>query len=176
VCGSLFCHKASFERHLRSQVHHENLKFVNYIKNGSKRKETVSISDDDDDNSVEIVAVSKNVYDTKRLDSIGPGKHKKLKTTDDKSPTVNLNLKKQTSSEYVEISEDDVETKKVRQVKYCAVCKQYYRKMSAHLKTKKHDDMLKEKLNTVNPEDDSCSVYYSDMEDMSIHIGKSAVF
>ena len=173
VCGSTFSSKCKLDRHLLSQFHQENQKFLDLVERRKKRKETENDDDDhdDDDDSVKIVGISKNVCRTKEIEGTGSFKRKKIKTTSDRSPTVNLDLKKPTSSEYVDISEDDTDTKKVPLVTYCKVCNQYYKRMSAHLKTRKHCDMLKDKWNNMNPDDGIFAVTDSDMENMSFNIG-----
>lgn len=109
--------------------------------------EAVVISDDDEDDScMEVINLNKEI--DKRTDSIA-GRYENNKSKTNNSPklqsnTLNERKRKQEDESVTETSEEEVEVKKAKCLVYCNVCRQYYKKISAHFKTKKHMDTLEE--------------------------------
>lgn len=114
---------------------------------GRTVSEAVMISDDD--SCVEVVELANNGLETNEpvyygKKNIGPRKKNMTKYINMKMPECaasNRTKRKLEDTNVINISEDEVKTDRLQ---FCKVCRKYYKKMVAHLKTIKHQDLLRE--------------------------------
>lgn len=104
--------------------------------------ETIVISDDDDDYDSCMKIINLDDEIDKRADSIAERfENDKSKTNNSQklhSTTQNERKRKQEDETVTEASEEEVKVKKAKCLVHCNFCMQYYKNISAHLKTKKH--------------------------------------